>query len=240
MSFLHTCYTWLDKVLTPQLEEKQMASFVQGLRLTPDMRILDVGCGYGRNMKLLQDVTAARIEGVDINPHIVEENRKAGLRCRTVEEFMSDMEGQNVPCYDCMIFSHVIEHFMPEDLKRFLDGYLRFLKPGGYVVFVTPLLWKGFYWDFDHIKMYHPIGMNMVFGEKTAQVQYYGETQLRLIDIWFRRDAHRVHYHRGLYVTSAATKWWMLANLFYRFLFKISFGWIGITNGWMGLYQKVK
>lgn len=240
MSFLGTCYTWLDKVFTPQLEEKQMASFVQRLRLTSDMRILDVGCGYGRNMRLLQDVTVAQIEGVDINPHIVEENRKAGLQCHAVEEFMSDMEGKSNPCYDCMIFSHVIEHFMPEDLKRFLDEYLRFLKPGGYVIFVTPILWEGFYWDFDHIKIYHPMGINMVFGEKTAQVQYYGETQLQLIDIWFRRDTHHVHYHRGLYVESVASKWWKLLDLFYRCLFKISFGWIGITNGWMGLYQKVK
>lgn len=237
---LNNCYQLFDKFLAPKLEEKQMASFIRGLRFTADMRILDVGCGYGRNMRLLQDVTAARIEGVDINPHIVEENRKGGLHCRTVEEFMSDMEENVVPVYDCMIFSHIIEHFMPEDLKRFLDGYLRFLKPGGYVIFVTPLLWEGFYWDFDHIKVYYPMGINMVFGEKTAQVQYYGETQLKLIDIWFRRDARHVHYHRGLYVKSVTSKWWKLVDLFYRFLFKISFGWIGITNGWMGLYQKVK
>ena len=238
--FLYAWYHLLDEWLTPHLEEKQMTAFVHELHLTEGHRILDVGCGYGRNMRLLRDRTAAQIEGVDINPHIVEENREEGLRSRTVEEFMSDTGGQQSPCYDCMIFSHVIEHFMPEDLRRFLDGYLRFLKPGGYVVFATPLLWKGFYWDFDHIKMYHPIGMNMVFGEKTAQVQYYGETQLRLVDIWFRRDAHHVHDHRGLYVRSAASKWWRLVELFYKFLFKMSFGWIGITNGWMGLYQKVK
>lgn len=240
MSILYDCYQSLDKIFTSKREEKQLLTFIRRLILTKDMQILDVGCGYGRNMRLLWNQTAAQIDGVDVNPHIVEENRKKGLSCRTVEEFMSDMSKQGSPCYDCMIFSHIIEHFLPEDLKRFLDDYLRFLKPGGYIIIATPLLWDGFYWDFDHIKMYHPIGINMVFGEKTAQVQYYGETHLRLLDIWFRRDAYHVHYHRGLYVKSVGSKWWVLVNLFYKFLFWISLGWIGITNGWMGLYQKVK
>ena len=223
MSFLHSCKIWADKVLDVQLEENQMCAFVKKLNLTSDMRVLDVGCGYGRNMRLLSKVSETSIEGVDINPHIVKENKKNGLICYTVEEFMNNASVE-FPIYDCMIFSHVIAHFLPEDLKRFLDCYLRFLKPGGYVIFSTPILWEGFYDDFDHIKMYHPTGINMVFGEKTAQVQYYGETKLKLIDIWFRRDAHHVHYHRGMYVKSMASKWWLSVEFFISFCLRLVLG----------------
>lgn len=232
-------YKRIDKFFVNDLEEKQLISFIKRMDLTSDMCILDVGCGYGRNMRLLQGQTAAKIEGVDINPKIIEANIKDGLFCRTVDEFKVNMDQNTAPCYDCMIFSHIIEHFMPEQLKQFLDYYLHFLKTGGYVIITTPLLWEGFYWDFDHIKVYHPIGIGMVFGDDTAQVQYYDKTRLKLLDIWFRRDAHRVHFRRGLYVKDWTTRWWSLFDLFYKMLFKISLGRIGITNGWMGFYQKM-
>ncbi len=54
--FLHAWYHLLDEWLTPQLEEKQMVSFIRGLHLASDMQILDVGCGYGWNLRILQDI----------------------------------------------------------------------------------------------------------------------------------------------------------------------------------------
>jgi len=55
-------------------------------------RVLDVGCGYGRLLALLQ---AAGLEptGVDLNPEIVAANRKAGLSCISTDEFESSNDG---------------------------------------------------------------------------------------------------------------------------------------------------
>lgn len=223
--------------LKSDCEEKNMLKFLKAAHLSSTSRILDVGCGYGRNMKLIKKHLGWEIEGVEINQHIVDENIKNGLRCCTVEEFQKRDSNEQ---YDCMIFSHIVEHFYPSDLKQFLEGYLKFLRVGGVIIVATPLLWKGFYWDFDHIKPYHPIGFNMVFGKDNAQVQYYGSVQLELQDIWFRKNPYQVHYCRGLYVKDWSSYICHAMNLLYAFLFKISFGVIGVTNGWMGMYKKIK
>src|SRR6266513_3193273 len=129
-------------------------------------RVLDVGCGYGRLLALLQ---AAGLEptGVDLNPEIVAANRKAGLSCISTDEFESSNDR-----YDVMLMAHVIEHFDPAGLLRFMDRYLDRLIPGGRLVIATPLMSDYFYDDFDHIRPYQPSGIQMVFGEGTPQVQY--------------------------------------------------------------------
>lgn len=108
------------------------------------------------------------------------------------------------------------------------------------MIVATPLLWKGFYWDFDHIKPYHPIGFNMVFGKDNAQVQYYGSVQLELKDIWFRKIPHQVHFCRGIYVKCWGSYVCYLVNLLYSLLYKVSFGCIGVTNGWLAVYSKMR
>jgi 2-polyprenyl-3-methyl-5-hydroxy-6-metoxy-1,4-benzoquinol methylase len=234
-NILRKCYNYIDSSLEYKGEEKQMIKFLKQIQLSTNQCILDVGCGYGRNMILVKEnMPHLQIEGVDINPHIIETNRQNGLQCYTVEEFQ-----QSKKQYDCIVFSHVVEHFMPEDLKGFLEGYLAHLKAGGHIIIATPVLWKGFYWDFDHIKMYHPIGINMVFGNESAQVQYYGKAHLILGDIWFRKTPYMVHYKRGLYVTDVWSKIWLIVNLLYKIVFKFSFSILGKTTGWMGLYKKL-
>lgn len=161
-------------------------------------------------------------------------HKKYGLSFYTLDEFKKNMCFE----YDLIIFSHVIEPFQPDALKDFLDEYLSYLKKGGYVIIATPVLWRGFYWDFDHIKMYHPIGINMVFGNHDAQVQYYAENRLELKDIWFRKTEFMVREKRGLYIPCSTSKVWVIVNLFYKALFKFSGGLIGRTTGWMGLYRK--
>lgn len=111
---------------------------------------------------------------------------------------------------------------------------------GGVVIISTPLMWKGFYWDFDHIKPYHPVGLNMVFGNNDAQVQYYSNVNLKLKDIWFGRIPYRTHYHRGLYVKSLTSYWWRIVNWCYAILFKISFGIIGFYQNWIAVCIKEK
>lgn len=238
--FLHNIASEIDKLLICRDREKQLVKFVIDAKLPTDARILDVGCGYGKNMRLLKRYTPyINLEGVDINPDMVAKNREQGLDCFTVEKFRS-MEDDNMMLCDGMLFSHVIEHFQPEALKEFIEYYLGFLKPGGVVIISTPLMWKGFYWDFDHIKPYHPVGLNMVFGNNDAQVQYYSNVNLKLKDIWFGRIPYITHYHRGLYVKSLTSWWWRIVNWCYAILFKISFGIIGFYQNWMAVYIKEK
>jgi 2-polyprenyl-3-methyl-5-hydroxy-6-metoxy-1,4-benzoquinol methylase len=56
-------------------EEQQLLKFINSIKLSKDAKILDVGCGYGRISKLLRN-NNYNVTGVDINPNIVEANKK--------------------------------------------------------------------------------------------------------------------------------------------------------------------
>lgn len=196
-------------------------------------RVLDVGCGYGRNLRALRAAGIAAI-GVEINPAIVAANRRDGLDCVGVDEFDS-AEGM----FEVILMAHVIEHFAPSDLLRFIDRYLDRLTVGGRLVIATPLMSKYFYDDFDHVKPYQPAGLMMVFGAGAAQVQYYARNRLRLVDLRFRRAPLRISYARSRYVRTPARFALMAADLVCGAAFFLTAGIIGRTDGWIGVFEKM-
>jgi SAM-dependent methyltransferase len=199
-----------------------------------DPVVVDIGCGYGRTLRALRESGIDGI-GIDVNPEIVDSNKKDGLRCFTPAEF----EAQSLQA-DVLIMSHVIEHFAPRDLLAFLDGYLDSLRPEGHLLIATPLLTARFFDDFDHIKPYQPLGLEMVFGGNEAQVQYYGRHRLQLADLWFRRSPYMIAYARGLYVKSWTTPLLRLVNLAGAVAFRASAGALGQASGWVGLFEKIE
>lgn len=198
----------------------------------PGLRVLDVGCGLGRYLRVLsaRDFYAT---GVEANPDIVAANVKSGLRCFTPDDHPA-VDGE----YDVVLMSHVVEHFSPAELLQFLDGYLDRLRPGGWLIIATPLMSPYFYDDFDHVRPFHPVGLDMVFGERPAQVQYQSRNCLAVRDVWFRRSPHRITYARGVYIRSFGTRIIQIAGLVLALMFRLSFGMFGRTDGWVGLYQK--
>ncbi|MGK5093597.1 class I SAM-dependent methyltransferase [Deltaproteobacteria bacterium TL4] len=217
-------------VLNLQNEEKNLLRFVSVLPFASQPSILEVGCGYGRNIKLLQH-QGYKVLGVEINSNIVASNLKAHIPCVSVKDFE-----QNSQQYDLIIFSHIMEHLLPSDLWTWMDHYLDRLKSGGYLILSTPLLSPYFYDDFDHVKPYHPLGIEMVFGLSNAQIQYQPRNHLRLKDLWFRRVPFRLVFYAGIYLKKYSLP--LLINWGFALLFRVSFGLIGFTDAWMGLYQK--
>lgn len=198
-------------------------------------KVLDVGCGYGKKLQPIQE-RGYDVLGVEINPELVEANQKKGLNCMTVEKFEESSER-----FDVMVMSHIIEHFPPTELKEFMDGYLDRLKVGGYLIVATPLMSNTFYDDFDHIKPYHPQGLMMVFVENyDNQVQYVSRNKLQLKDIWFRRRHYRPVFVKGRYVRNSTTKIWQAIEFLSILVCRASGGAIGKTDGWVGVFKKVK
>jgi SAM-dependent methyltransferase len=213
-------------------EDNKILEFISSLQLMPEQKLLDVGCGQCNKLRLIVSLGINAV-GVDINPILVQQAQKAGFDCITVDEFnLTD------DTYEVMLMSHIIEHFMPEQLLEFMDGYLDRLSSEGYLIIATPLNSPYFYDDFDHVKPYHPTGINMVFGGSNLQVQYYSRNHIELCNLWFRREPLRLTFLAGLYVK----KNYLLTfiNISLAILFRLSFGIIGRTNGWVGLYQKVR
>ncbi|WP_254563463.1 class I SAM-dependent methyltransferase [Oscillatoria sp. HE19RPO] len=218
-------------------EQKQLGKFIDELNISKKCQILDLGCGYGNNIQYLQNKNNNKITGIDINALIIDQNRKEGLDCLTVEEFEKQKE-KYIEKYDVLLMCHVIEHLPSNELLDFMNYYLDCLKKGGHLIIATPLYYSGFYDDFDHVKPYHPTGIDLVFGRRSAQVQYVARHQLELVDIWFRKSQHKLQFFPGLYLKNKP-KWPHLINLTLAILFKASFGVIGRKTGWMGLYRKV-
>lgn len=219
------------RVTTFDSEVRKVAEFVSA-HAKREGRILDVGCGTGRYLRALW-AEGVKATGVDANRDLVEANRAAGLDCMTLEEF-----GRTDHRFDVILMSHVIEHFPPAELLQFIDGYLDRLSPGGCLIVATPLMSPYFYDDFDHVRPFHPVGLDMVFGERSAQVQYQSRNCLALRDVWFRRSPYRITYARGVYIRSFGTRVIQVAGLALALLFRLSFGMLGRTDGWVGVYQK--
>src|SRR3989338_4450611 len=96
------------KIEDIQNEEKNLVRFFSKIPRSADMNVLDVGCGYGRNIRLLGEI-GYNVLGVEVNEAIVKSNKKSNVKCLTVEEFDKTSE-----LYDVVLMSHVIEHFYPE------------------------------------------------------------------------------------------------------------------------------
>lgn len=194
--------------------------------------VVDVGCGYGRYLRLLGEHGVDAV-GVEVNAAIVEKNNAAGLRCMTPEQF--DASGQSARV---LLMAHVIEHFAPRDLLTFMDRWLERLEPGGELVIATPLESPHFFDDFDHVKPYHPEGLQMVFGGTEAQVQYWSKHRLELVDVVFRRSPWRATLTRALYRGGPGAWPWYLANTLAAVAFRLTFGLLGRKTGWIGRFRK--
>lgn len=221
-------------VLTAGWEQKRVIAFAERAVSGKGGKLLDVGCGYGRNLKILRERGIDAV-GVEVNPTIVKAAVASGLPCKTAEDFECEPE-----TFDALLMSHIIEHFPPRELLGFVDGYLDRLKVGGHLVIATPLMSNNFYDDFDHIRPYQPLGLLMVFGKGAAQVQYYARNRLELCDVWFRRGPWRLNYSRLRFARDRRRHVMQAIDLTCALLFRLSFGLFGRTDGWVGLFKKIE
>lgn len=214
------------------LEEKKVMEFIA--RYFPEGSVLDIGCGYGRMLEL---IPTDRYEtfGVDLNDKIVEACKAKGLNCFTPTFFKSETDLK----FDVMLMLHVIEHMAPDDCFKFIDGYLDRLKEGGILIIATPVLTDYFFEDFDHIKPYYPVGINMVFSGNNAQVQYYSRNKLKMIDLWYKKYFFRITNSRSIYFPMGKFLH-DLGRLLSALIFKITLGQVGKKDGWVGVFRKVK
>ena len=95
-------------------------------------RLLDVGCGSGELLELVQRL-GWRATGVDFDPAAVSNSRGRGLDVR-----LGSVEEQQFPesSFDLVVLSHVIEH-LPDPVAT-LRECRRVLAPGGAMLVVTP------------------------------------------------------------------------------------------------------
>jgi SAM-dependent methyltransferase len=104
-------------------------------------RVLEVGCGVGRNLGYLEGTGV----GIDPDPDAVAICRQRNLTAFTPDEFEAAPAS-----FDALLLSHVVEHMAPDDALALVRRYLPFVRPGGRVVIITPQE-RGFASDPTHV-----------------------------------------------------------------------------------------
>jgi 2-polyprenyl-3-methyl-5-hydroxy-6-metoxy-1,4-benzoquinol methylase len=96
-------------------------------------RVLDVGCGIGRNLVGLDPSSV----GVDHNARSIEVARSRGFTAFTTDEFFVE-KSRHLAAFDSILCAHVVEHMEPDTARAVVGSYLPFLKPGGRVMLICP------------------------------------------------------------------------------------------------------
>ncbi len=106
------------------------------LQATGNAAVLDVGCGRGEWLELLQQqgITAS---GLDLNSVMIQECHERGLTAqeKEVTAYLRTLPANSLAAITGF---HLIEHLPFKVLLCLLDESLRVLKPGGMVIFETP------------------------------------------------------------------------------------------------------
>jgi len=119
-------------------------SFLKDCSLT-----IDAGCGEGRFISQ----NPSKIVGVDWNDNSLKKCKERGYNIVKADIRNLPFQDESISGIHC---SHVIEHFLPQDVHKILSEFCRVLAPRGILIIRSPLLWNKFYSDLTHIRPYNP------------------------------------------------------------------------------------
>ena len=103
------------------------------IRLPEDARILEVGCGTGHNLEMLQRF--GRADGIEIDPAARDlAEQRLGRPIGTAP--LPELTGVDEGAYDLVALLDVLEHV--EDDRAALRSIARRLKPGGALLLTVP------------------------------------------------------------------------------------------------------
>ena len=97
--------------------------------------ILDAGCATGGLLTALRDVGFTAVAGLDPSPRCAAACRERGFEAY-VGWVSAAAAPVNLPKFDCVVFSHVLEHIY--DIPAFFNSARGLLAPGGYLYLETP------------------------------------------------------------------------------------------------------
>lgn len=152
-------------------------------------RVLEVGCGYGRNLVALTQLPARLVVGCDVAREELAAARSRLARPdpqRTAEIGLVEQEPYRLPfrdgSFDLVVLWQVLEHvFSRDEKKRVLAECVRVLRSGGHLLLETPNAWFPVDYHDNKIPLAHwlPRGLRIelthrVRGKRYEPSQYLG------------------------------------------------------------------
>lgn len=113
--------------------------------VTPESRVLEVGCGYGRNLYALSHLDPSLVVGSDVDPGELAraaEKRQSLGEARRARFVLVRQDGRRLPfpddTFDFIVLWQVLEHLFGDLKRTIVDECIRVLKPGGCILVETP------------------------------------------------------------------------------------------------------
>ena len=129
-------YAERSDVWTPDAEMRAFPAFIHGrLKLPASARVLDLGCGAGRDVAYFARLYAS-VDGIDLHPHadwpaITGDHPNARFTCVDVLDHVAPHP------YELIFDNGCFHHQHPDHYRRYLAAIAARLAPGGHYVLST-------------------------------------------------------------------------------------------------------
>jgi SAM-dependent methyltransferase len=166
---------------------KLQYSLLVHLGLTPESRVIDIGCGSGRLASQLAHIAGLKYTGTDVVPQLLDHARQ--ICNRTDWKFLLT-DGTAVPAEDNTVdfacFFSVFTHLRHEESYRYLEQTKKALRPGGLIVFSFLEFKIHSHWAvFDHmIQHSRPESPLNQFMDRDGIAQFARYLDLEVQQIW--------------------------------------------------------
>ena len=131
-----------------RLRRRAEAIAAECTRQTPDVHIMEIGCGTGELAAELVQLTNTRVTGVDLSIKFIEQAK--ALHCHEKLSFIVADLSKTGPaseqdCYDYIVGNGILHHLY-HHLDSVLPSLRRWLRPGGRLIFWEPNLMNPYIW----------------------------------------------------------------------------------------------
>ncbi len=130
---VYTCGYWKDAKNLDEAQENKLRLVCEKIGLTPGMRVLDVGCGWGSFAKFAAENYGASVVGVTISK---EQVALAQERCKGLDVDIRLLDYRLVKDeipepFDRIVSLGMFEHVGPKNYDVYMETLSKVLKPDG-------------------------------------------------------------------------------------------------------------
>jgi SAM-dependent methyltransferase len=127
-----------------------LPSYIKRFLTDPEIRVLDIGCGYGQFLQAMKDHGLKNLRGIDVDEEAVACCRDKGLSVEKIDDInrFSEMEKGS---FDLILMNHILEHIEKGNIIPTLKSVREMLSPGGKLFISVPNAQSptGCYWAFE-------------------------------------------------------------------------------------------